>query len=131
MSRQLLTVFAIAMFFATATYTTNGCAIGDDRQHEASPRQPPPPSAAISGRVTNSGTDAAIDGVELVVRPAGWPESFWKSAVTDVNGNYAIDAISPGGAMIEINATGYQAFSQWIVITTGANRIDVKLIPDR
>jgi hypothetical protein len=129
MRRSILTTIAIAVCFAGAMYTIDGCAFGDT--NSSAPPPQPLPYAALRGRITDAVSAAPVANAHLVARPAAMSESFWKMDDTNAKGEYLIDEITSGNVMIVASAPGYETLEKWIVINRGMNRFDFALTPKR
>lgn len=82
----------------------------------------------ISGTVTDSGTTDPIPNATVAVFQG---TTFIDSALTDINGDYAIPNLAPGNYNVLAIAQDYQAAFSAVVVTAGATTdVDFALNPD-
>ncbi|MFW6365111.1 MAG: TonB-dependent receptor domain-containing protein [Spirochaetota bacterium] len=78
-------------------------------------------TGTIAGRVIDSGSGEPMVGVNVVVR------SQQKYTITDMNGQYTLEDISPGNTTVEFQMAGYDRTQSQVNVTPGMNRLSVSL----
>jgi hypothetical protein len=110
-----LTATGIALFFAAAMYTTNGCG--------GFPTEPGQVFASeVRGTVTDASSGAPVSGA-LVSIIRGNTQLVGSA---DANGRYAIQT-DAGQATVEATATGYVRFTMQINVRDGVNTVDIRM----
>ena len=71
--------------------------------------------ASISGRVVDQTTQAPVLGAEVALRTTN------AKAVTDRDGRYRLDNVSPGSVTLVVRAIGYAALSRTVDVSAGGS----------
>ena len=66
-------------------------------------------TASVRGRVVDAGTNEPIADATVNFRPSSGETRFARAAMTDPNGNFTLDSVSPGAYTITASRDGYGA----------------------
>jgi len=125
-SRDLIDMVSITLSNAAAPCCRNPMGL-DNIVLTPTPTVPAPPTAfALTGRITNSATNAAISGAIVSVRDG---PNAGRSATTDTSGAYKLEQLLASTFTLNVSATGFVAQTRTVTLTSDQT-IAVPLAPE-
>jgi len=125
-SQDLIDMLSITLSNAAAPCCRNPMGL-DNIVLTPTPTVPAQPTAfALTGRVTNSVTNAAIAGAIVSVRDG---PNAGRSATTDSSGAYKLDQLLASTLTLNVSATGFVAQTRTVTVTSDQT-VAVQLAPE-